>query len=204
MDDDGGSIDRADAELWKMARQYDPLAFAELFDRHQTRVYQHCLARTGSRASAEDLVSMAFLETWRLRDQVDVIDSLAPWLLAVSNNLILNYKRSERRYRQMLARLPPPSYVSHSVEEAAVNAADGRRSLRSVERALRKLRPEDRDVVRLCALAGVSYEAAAELLDLPVGTVKSRLTRARDRLRGALETAEGIGPGHSPVANGEL
>lgn len=150
---------------------------------------------------------MTFMETWRVRDRVVFDQSMVPWLLGVSNNLISNYQRSARRYMAMLARLPHAPSADTDSGDKALSSLDGELSIRAIERALRRLSMGERDVVRLCALAGVSYVDAASILDLPVGTVKSRLSWARQRLRHHLNPAtqvRGLSSSAKPtLSNGE-
>jgi RNA polymerase sigma-70 factor (ECF subfamily) len=185
-----GLADLTDAELWALASAHDGGAFGRLFERHAAKVYNHCFRRTADWAVAEDLTSVVFLEAWRKRKQVHLSDeSILPWLLAVANNCLRNTQRSRRRYRRLLAKLPPsaetPSFeaeVSERMDDVAITAR--------LVQALGQLSRPDREIISLCDWAGLSYEGAADALGIPVGTVKSRLSRARDRLRGALEAAE--------------
>ena len=99
----------SDADLWGRVTAHDGEAFAVLFDRHATKVYNHCFRRSADWSMAEDLTSVVFLEAWRKRRQVRLHgDSVLPWLLAVANNCLRNAERSRRRYHRLLAKLPSP------------------------------------------------------------------------------------------------
>lgn len=172
-----------DEELWARAASHDGGAFGELFERHADTVYNHCFRRTASWAVAEDLTSVVFLEAWRRRRQVQFHgESVLPWLLAVANNAIRNSDRSFRRYRRLLAKLPRPVAIPDQSEEA-IGRVDDERTMRNVLQAFERLSPQDQEIVSLCDWTGLGYEEAALALDVPIGTVRSRLSRARARLR---------------------
>lgn len=176
----------SDAELWRRSVSGDPGAFGQLFQRHQQVVFQRSLAATGDRQAAEDIVSMTFLETWRRRKSVQVGESLRPWLLGVSSNLVKSYWRSSKRYSRLLAKLPT-ARESDDRHDGVDGGLDSRARVRSIAKVLNRMPQQDRDVIRLCAFAGLSQVEAAQILQIPVGTVKSRLSRARARLREADE-----------------
>jgi RNA polymerase sigma factor (sigma-70 family) len=178
-----------DAELWRLAAQGDSSAFGALFERHACAVYNFCFRRTGDWAAAEDLTSIVFLEAWRRRKDVRLKDGRAlPWLLGVAVNVLRNRRRSERRHRAALARLPIPRGLDFADE--VDGRLDDERRMRATLRTVAKLPRRQQEVLALCAWAGLSYEDAALALGLPVGTVRSRLSRARARVR---ELGEGNG-----------
>ncbi|MBA9001837.1 RNA polymerase sigma factor [Thermomonospora cellulosilytica] len=172
-----------DAALWSRALGGDEHAFAELFDRHARAVYNYCFRRTADWSAAEDLTSVVFLETWRRRGQVRMSgDSLLPWLYGVATNVLRNHRRSLRRHRDALARLPHPAAAPDESEDAAARM-DAERRMREVMESIRSLPRRDQEVLALCVWEGLGYAEAAEALGMPVGTVRSRLSRARERLR---------------------
>ena len=173
-----------DQELWSQAAsEYAAVAFGELFERHADRVYAHCFSRTGSWSMAEDLTSVVFLEAWRRRHEVRFSgDSALPWLLGVANNATRNAERTLRRYRQLLAKLPPPEEEADFALDAATRV-DEERLAQHLLCAMGELRDAERDVLALCDWAGLSYAEAAVALGVPEGTVRSRLSRARQHLR---------------------
>lgn len=174
----------SDAELWAGARRADPAPFGRLFDRHADRIYRHCLRQVDSKEEAEDVTSAVFLEAWRRRNDVVFTerDSVLPWLLAVANNAVRNRRRTLRRHRNLLAKLPPmPVEQDHS--DHVAEQVDVERDGEHVLAAFRQLRPAEQDVLALCVWNELTHEEAALALGIPTGTVKSRLTRARDRLR---------------------
>lgn len=196
-----GASDPPDGDLWQQAADGDPSAFGALFERHINAVYTHCFRRTGSWSAAEDLASVVFLEAWRRRREVSLSgDSILPWLLAVSNNVVRNRDRSLRRHRRLLAKLPA-AVVSPDPAEEAVSRVDDERAMRRVLEVFSRLLPDEQDVLALCVWAGLSYADAAVALGVPVGTVRSRLSRARDHLRrlAGLEANSGRPGGSTPA-----
>ena len=175
-----------DFELWQRVTRHDGAAFGVLFERHVDAVYNHCFRRTASWSTAEDLASIVWLEAWRRRKDVHIHnDSILPWLLATANNCLRNFNRSQRRNRRFLDRLPTTQPSIDFGDETAQRIDDYERMARVLS-AVSDLRIEEQEVVALCDWASLSYEAAAVAIGKPVGTVKSRLSRAHEHLRGAL------------------
>lgn len=172
-DDDGASVE-ADA-------------FRTLFDRHARAVHAFCARRTADLALAEDLTSIVFLEAWRHRHRVGLVeqDNPLPWLLGVANNVVRNDLRARIRYRAAVRRLAPTSVVDAG-DDRVVARADAERGLGDALSAIAALSAGERDVVALVLWSGLSYEEAAVALDVPVGTVRSRLSRARSKVRSSL------------------
>ena len=176
----------SDEQLWASAQAGDADAFGEVFDRHVDAVYSHCLRRTGSWSDAEDLTSLVFFEAWRKAARARFVDeSLRPWLLAVATNLARTQVRSRRRYEAMLARLASRQVEADSADEVLANLDAEYRAVQ-LGRAISGLTKADQQVLSLCDLGELSYEQAAAVLRIPVGTVRSRLSRARARLRRAM------------------
>jgi RNA polymerase sigma factor (sigma-70 family) len=185
----------SDLELWRRAASHDSVAFGDLFDRHAERVYNHCFRRTADWSLAEDLTSVVFLEAWRKRKQVRLHeDSVLPWLLAVANNCLRNALRSRRRYDRLLAKLPKPT-DSSAVDAEASDRVDDAETMRRILVLVRQLSSEDQEVIALCDWSGLTNDEAATALDVPIGTVKSRLSRAHGRLRGLMDDPANV-PGN--------
>lgn len=177
-----------DADLWTRALTEDPEAFGAIFDRHLRSIHRFCARRTGSADTADDLVSIVFLEAWRCRHRVQLQhESALPWLYAVARHTVAHRVRSEFRHRKALSRIPIES-VPDPAEEVA-GRIDGQRRLSDVEQAFRRLKPDDQDVIALCVWDGLEYAEAAIALEIPIGTVRSRLSRARARLASLVDPA---------------
>ncbi|MGC9671353.1 RNA polymerase sigma factor [Planosporangium sp. 12N6] len=178
-----------DHSLHARVRAGDRAAFGQLFDEYARVVYRHAARMSGDLTVAEDVVSLTFLEAWRLRERLRPgEDSLGPWLLGIATNVLRNTARAARRHRAAMSRLPPPQPAPDIAGEVA-GRLDDRERLAAASAALRQLSRADREVVALCVWADLDYGAAAAALGVPVGTVRSRLSRARGRLRRLAEAA---------------
>ena len=174
-------------------RAGDTGAFRELFDEHARAVYQHGYRLTGDRSLAEDVVSTAFLQAWQIHGRIDPDGgSMRPWLLGIATNVVRNLTRKTRRQRDLLSRLAPREAVPDFADEVAGRLDDSER-LAGVSRAMRRLGTSEREVIALCVWAGLDYAGAAQALGVPVGTVRSRLSRARRKLA-RLTTSDGGEP----------
>ncbi|MBO1416512.1 RNA polymerase sigma factor [Streptomyces sp. FH025] len=164
-------------------RRGDRDALGELYDEHAQVLYRYALRVTGDWAEAEDVVSTTFLEAWRGRERLRPDgDGLRPWLLGIATNIMRRNARSRRRRDVALARMPNRESVPDFADDLVEHLEDVEQ-LRAAHRALAQLRRRDREVFTLVVWAGLDYASAAEALGTPVGTVRSRLSRARARLR---------------------
>jgi RNA polymerase sigma factor (sigma-70 family) len=177
-----GMAELTDIELWARAVAGDAGAFGVLFERHARAIYNYLFRRCADWSVAEDLTSVVFLDAYRRRGTVRMEDGkVLPWLYGVATNVLHNQRRSLRRHAAALRRLPPPEPQPGFGADAA-DRIDAEREMRVVVAALRSLSRADREVVGLCLWSELSYEDAAIALGVPVGTVRSRLSRARRRL----------------------
>jgi RNA polymerase sigma factor (sigma-70 family) len=171
--------DRAD---WALAVAGDGEAFGRVFDRHRARVLRHSVRLVAAIGDAEDVVAIVFLEAWRKRHLLHFVDGSAlPWLLATATNVSHNLARSSRRYERLLAKLPEAEPVG--------DHADGFGDDDALS-ALRTLSLRDQQVVTLCVIEGLSEKETASTLKIPLGTVKSRLSRAKARLASQVHRAD--------------
>ena len=170
-----------DSVLWSRAQTGDRDAFGALFERHAPTIYNYCFRRVGNWATAEDLLSIVFLEAWRRLDKQLPSGKELPWLLGIATNVVRNCRRSERRYAAALRRVPEPRAEPSFAEESDERIDDEELMGRALA-LLARLPRREQDVFALCAWSGLSYEDAAIALRIPVGTVRSRLSRARTRL----------------------
>ena len=191
-------VEPSDADLWARSRAGDAEAFGLLFDRHAGLIYNYCFRRIGNRATAQDLLSMVFLEAWRRRDKELPADKVLPWLYGIATNVVRHQRRSERRFASAISRLPAPETEPDFADNSS-ERLDYERQAQQALALLRKLPRREQDVFALCVGMELSYEDAAVALDLPVGTVRSRLSRARARLR-ELDPGSGHKQGESTNA----
>lgn len=171
-----------DGTLWSLALAGDGEAFGILFDRHRDRVFRHVVRLADTRQDAEDIVASAFLELWRRRRDVRLVDGSAlPWLLVTGTNAGLNAARGIRRYRSLVTRLPRADLAFDPADvlaDAGALGVDER-----LQEALADLGEGDHRLLSLVVLDGYSLTDAAEQLGLSVSAAKSRLHRTRAQLR---------------------
>ncbi|GAA4167308.1 RNA polymerase sigma factor [Gryllotalpicola koreensis] len=179
----GARGDESDAALWLEVLSGTTASFGVIYDRHRRQVFRKAFVMTGDVSDAEEVVAIVFLEVWRRRKDVRIVEgSLLPWLYTTAGLVALNLERAKRRHRIALAKLPAP-VPEPDVAAAVAETVDGLEELRALRDALSRLNPRERMVVQLCLMDGLTLSQAAAALDLPVGTVKSRLHRAREKLR---------------------
>lgn len=156
----------------------DTARFERLFDRHAAELLTYCFRRTADAQLAEDLVSAVFLEAWRRRGVLRSEDEARPWLYGIATNVVRHQWRSRRRHAAALARMAGGRDESEAADEVLARQHE----MRAVLAGVAALPRREQDVLALCVWSGLSYEDAARALGLPVGTVRSRLSRARERL----------------------
>jgi RNA polymerase sigma factor (sigma-70 family) len=190
-------VEPSDAELWARSRAGDPDAFGALFERHAKLIFNYCFRRIGNRETAREMLQVVFLEAWRRRDKELPPDKVLPWLYGVATNVVRNQRRSERRFAAALSRLPSAT-VEPDFADRAAEHLDYERQAEKAIGLLHGLSKKQQEVFVLCAGMELSYEDAAYALDIPLGTVRSRLSSARARLD---ELNSGSGHEQSESAN---
>jgi RNA polymerase sigma factor (sigma-70 family) len=168
----------------------DPEAFAGLYDRHAALLHRYAARRLGD-AAADDIVADTFFAAFRRRHRYDVsFDDARPWLYGIAANLIGKHSRSEVRMLRAYARSGADPVLAGLYEASHADEADSRVSSAALRRelaaGLAALPAGERDVLLMAAWAELSYSEIAAALRIPVGTVRSRLHRARKRIRAAL------------------
>jgi RNA polymerase sigma-70 factor (ECF subfamily) len=178
-----------DAEAIGRSR-VEPSAFGVVFERHFSLIHRFLCLRAGAQ-SAADLASETFAIAFRRRGDYDLERPDArPWLIGIAANLVRDTRRGERRLSRALARLAGERTVDAESPEAAFEN-DPRVAV--LEEVLAGLSPDDRDLLLLFACMEFSYEQIAETMSLPIGTVRSRVHRLREKLRGRLaEAVKGV------------
>jgi RNA polymerase sigma factor (sigma-70 family) len=163
----------------------EPERFAVLFDRHAPHIHRY-LARRAGRQVADDLVAETFLTAFAKRDRYDLGYSDArPWLYGIATNLVGQQRRDEaRQYRIRRGAVAEPEVPDHADRVAAGVTAQTMRAL--LDAALAALPAGDRDVLLLIAWEQLTYQEVSRALAIPAGTVRSRLHRARTKVRQAL------------------
>lgn len=156
-----------------------PEAFEELFELHFDAIYAYLARRLGPDL-ARDLASETFTRAFAARKRYESQrGEVRPWLFGIANNLLRRHYRDEERRLRALARIDAPEAGAPPEEPRLAEALDA-------------LSVEERDVLLLFAWADLEYAEIAEALDVPIGTVRSRLHRARAHVRAALEREEAL------------
>jgi RNA polymerase sigma-70 factor (ECF subfamily) len=185
-------VTASDESLFRASAEGDQQAFSELYERHVRAIYNYLFRRLADWSEAEDLTAVVFLEAYRRRKEVVVFEGkLLPWLYGIATNVLRNRRRALRRHRDLMAQLA--SAPSKATPDASARA-EAAEQMRAVLRQVATLPHKQQDVVALCLWSGLSYEEAATALGVPVGTVRSRLARAR----ATLMELDGL-PGHGEV-----
>src|SRR6185437_8318072 len=160
----------------------DPDRFAALYDRYAAQLYRYAYRRIGA-AAAEDVVAEAFLAAFRRRHTYDLSRPDArPWLFGILTRELGRHERAERAHYRALARAAPATPEESPADAVAARVSAGAARTQLVT-ALEALPARDRDVLLLVAWGGFTYDEVASALGIPVGTVRSRLNRARRKVQ---------------------
>jgi RNA polymerase sigma factor (sigma-70 family) len=159
----------------------DPRAFGEIFHRHAPRVHRYVARRAGE-AAADDVTSETFLIAFERRGRFDLSrDDAQPWLFGIATNLIHRHRVAEARMFRSIERATAEPLLA-DIAVRLDEAVDAQLAVKALAHALRKLPIRERDCLLLFAWADLTYEQIAMALDIPIGTVRSRLNRARRAL----------------------
>jgi len=170
----------------------DPTIFSSVYERHLVSVASYVARRTGPELS-EDLTAEVFARAFRKRSVFrDQHGSALPWLLGIANNVIADQRRAERRRLETLRRLATVRPVSSETSVGVLGP--------ELVGELLRLPDADRDTLLLVVWGELSYAEAATALSVPIGTIRSRVARARRRLAAAI--GQPADP-EVPIVNGE-
>lgn len=174
----------SDADLVARSRA-EPSSFGEIFDRHHSTIYRYIARRIGP-DSADDLTGEVFRIAFERRQAFDPQWSSArPWLYGIATNLVRSSYRSEQRRLRAVARAVAMAQATLADDpfERATERLDASAQADLVANALAQLSDGDRDALILFAVERLSYSEVATALGIPIGTVRSRINRARSQLR---------------------
>jgi RNA polymerase sigma-70 factor (ECF subfamily) len=187
-----------------------PAAFAALYDRHAGVVFRFLVRRVG-RDTADELLGETFRIAFQRRATFDLARGpgcdARPWLYGIATNLIARHRRAEMRRLRATARLA--AQVAHgtpgdAADDRVAARLDARAEWPGVAHAIAELPAGERDTLLLFVWEELSYEEIAAALDIPVGTVRSRLNRARRRIRELVERDGERLSEHTPSDRGRI
>jgi RNA polymerase sigma-70 factor (ECF subfamily) len=171
-------MQQSDEQLFRLMRKGNRQAFAELYERREPALYRYAMYMCGSETIAEEVAHEVFVQLMNARTNFDdQRGSLEGWMFGVARNLVRAALRKSR--------VEEP--VDQPVEDDILGGLISSETSEIVRNAVRDLPPRYREVVVICDLDERSYEDAARLIDCPVGTVRSRLHRARALLAAKLK-----------------
>jgi RNA polymerase sigma-70 factor (ECF subfamily) len=168
----------------------EPEVFGQIFDRHAAAIHRY-LARRIGRTLADDLTAETFLIAFRGRDRYDLAHTdCRPWLYGIAANLLRGHQRAEVRQYRALARTGIDPALA-GPDDRVLSRVAAEAHVRALAAVLARLPVGEREVLTLVSQAQLSYPEVARALDIPVGTVRSRLHSARKRIRTALPDLAG-------------
>lgn len=171
--------ERADREWVRLAQQGDHAAYGAIVRRHQDRIYRHLLHLTGSREEALELAQEVFIKAWEALPSWRPDAQIHTWLYRIASNLALDVLRRRKVVQFVPLADDYDAPADSPGPEAQLRA---KQDLLALDAALARLTPEQRAIVLLREVEGLSYEEIAASLGIDEGTVKSRLARARAAL----------------------
>lgn len=170
------------------ARRGDRAAFGTLVKAYQRRAYAAAYGIVGNRDDALDLAQESFVRAYRAMHRFDPAMPFYPWLHQIVRNTCLNHlKRKKRRGEQSLDELMEQGYDAREEEAGPSEVMQQDDLKRQVAAAMAKVSPEHREILRLRHMNDLSYAEIASMLDIPIGTVMSRLHAARKALKKVIE-----------------
>jgi len=165
--------------LIRLAMNGDVAAWEPLMREHQTAVFRLCYLLLGDPDDAEDVAQETFLRAWKHLKGFDATRPLRPWLLSIASNLASNRRRSAGRYFAALVRAFQDEPTSVRIEEKSSNKMEANELWHAVQR----LNADDQQIIYLRYFLDIPVDEAAQVLKVAEGTVKSRLSRAVEKLR---------------------
>ena len=200
----------SEEQLIRRAQQGDNGAFEELLLLHQKKVYNLCLRMSANPDDALDLSQEAFLRVWRSLGQYQFEASFSTWLFRLTSNICIDFlRRKKRRQETSLtesyddsdegAELSVPDVQPGPEQQAMTNETKI-----ELARAMEQLSPEHREILQLRVIEDLQYEQIADILGVRVGTVKSRLARARLSFRKILKAGNYFDSASSEPVEGEV
>ncbi|MCD4774733.1 MAG: sigma-70 family RNA polymerase sigma factor [Candidatus Aegiribacteria sp.] len=178
-----GEEENPDIKLLMKAKNGDRDAFGELFRKYEKRVFRVARRMCGSDDEAWDITQDAFIRAMQAMDKFDTRYRFFTWIYRITTNLAINYSKKKMRRREVHFEEAYSAEGQQVIEDNLADRAAGEQLARSVSKAVEKLTPALKVVFVLRVDQQLSYSEIAESLDIAMGTVMSRLNRARDKIR---------------------
>ena len=182
--------------LVQRAAAGDSAAFETLVERYQQQVYNLALRMVSSHADAQDLTQEAFIRAWRALPSFHRTAQFSTWLYRLTSNICIDFLRAQKRRKvvslTMLQDDEDKQWELPDGDPLPEQRMIDREEREALSRAFQALDPDYRQVLTLRIVNGCSYQEIGEILNLPEGTVKSRLSRARDQLRKKMNASGNI------------
>ena len=181
-----------DELLIRRAQRGDADAFEQLLLEHQKNVYNLCYRMAGNPDDAMDLSQETFLRAWRCLDQYQFASAFSTWLYRLCSNICIDFLRRRRRQQTVPLTFEDAdgeeqTYAVPDVQPLPEEQVELKLTRETLAAAMAQLLPEHRAVLQLRVVNEMSYEQIADVLDIQIGTLKSRLSRARNQLKKILE-----------------
>ena len=181
-----------DELLIRRAQRGDADAFEQLLLEHQKNVYNLCYRMAGNPDDAMDLSQETFLRAWRCLDQYQFASAFSTWLYRLCSNICIDFLRRRRRQQTVPLTFEDAdgeeqTYAVPDVQPLPEEQVELKLTRETLAAAMAQLLSEHRAVLQLRVVNEMSYEQIADVLDIQIGTVKSRLSRARNQLKKILE-----------------
>ena len=187
----------SEEQLIRRAQQGDNSAFEQLLLAHQKKVYNLCLRMAANPDDALDLSQEAFIKAWRALGQYQFEASFSTWLFRLTSNVCIDFLRQKKRRQE--TSLTEPDCTPLPEQQAITNETKI-----ELARAMGQLAPDHREILQLRVVEDLPYEQIADILGVRVGTVKSRLARARLSLRKILKAGNYFDSASSELVEGEV
>jgi RNA polymerase sigma-70 factor (ECF subfamily) len=176
-----------DRELVARCQRGESRAFDELVSRHQDRVYSAVARFCGHPEDAADIVQRAFINAFRKIQEFKGDSAFSTWIYRIAFNQAISFRRENRRPTVSIYSKDDEKVLEPAVEENPTEKIEGEETKKKVQQALDRLDEPDRQIILLKDLQGHSYDEIAEIMQIPKGTVRSRLHRARLELKAKLK-----------------
>ena len=177
-----------DRELVIRCQRNEPRAFDELVARHQDRIFTAVTRFCGNAEDAADVVQRAFINAFRKIQEFKGDSAFSTWIYRIAFNQAISFRRENRRTMVSLQATEDDKSVEPAVESNPTEKLEGEETQKKVQQALDQLEEGDRQIILLKDLQGHSYDEIAGIMQIPKGTVRSRLHRARLELKSKLKS----------------